>query len=203
MNELGIISEVSGARARVAIGSMVTDFLPVFQAGANSFKTTWEPLVVGEQCIVLPIRGELNSGVIIRGIETSSNPVPATNENIQITKFCDGVIISYDVSSHTLNVSSPKTINITCDSANLNAKSVNVKANDTTVTSPSINLIGNTTIQGGINTSGSGGGSGSINMNGTLNLTGDLIVGGNISDSRGDLTGHSHSDSDGYTSNPR
>lgn len=196
MNELGIISEVSGARARVAIGSMVTDFLPVFQAGANSFKTTWEPLVVGEQCIVLPIRGELNSGVIIRGIETSSNPTPSTDENIQITKFCDGVIISYDASSHTLNVSSPKTINITCDS-------VNVKANDATVTSPSINLIGNTTIQGGINTSGSGGGAGSISMNGTLSLTGDLIVGGNISDSRGDLTGHSHSDSDGYTSNPR
>ncbi|WP_052137592.1 phage baseplate assembly protein V [Campylobacter sputorum] len=37
----------------------------------------------------------------------------------------------------------------------------------------------------------------------TINLNGDLIVSGNITDSRGDLTGHSHSDSDGATSLPR
>ncbi|MGG7049059.1 MULTISPECIES: phage baseplate assembly protein V [unclassified Campylobacter] len=36
-----------------------------------------------------------------------------------------------------------------------------------------------------------------------LNLNGDLVVSGNITDSRGDLTGHSHSDTDGYTSTPR
>ena len=96
LNELGIISEVSGARARVAIGSMVTDFLPVIQMGENSFKTTWEPLRVGEQCIVLPIRGELNSGIVIRGAETLSYPVPSIDENIEIIKFNDGMFVKYD-----------------------------------------------------------------------------------------------------------
>lgn len=203
-NELGIICEVNGSRARAAIGSMVTDFLPVVQTGENSFKNTWEPIIVGEQCIVLPIRGELNSGVIIRGIETTTNSVPTTNENAQMTKFSDGTIISYDTSSSTLEVLNPKTINLAVQNdINITCKSANITATDTTVTSPSVMIKGNTTIQGSISTTGAGGGSGSITMNGTLNLSGDLIVGGNISDSRGDLTGHSHSDTDGYTSSPR
>ena len=44
LNEIGIISEVGGDRARVAIGDMVTDFLPVFQPFANSFAVSfaWE-----------------------------------------------------------------------------------------------------------------------------------------------------------------
>lgn len=39
--------------------------------------------------------------------------------------------------------------------------------------------------------------------NGNVSINGDLSVSGNITDSRGDLTGHSHSDSDGATSLPR
>lgn len=39
--------------------------------------------------------------------------------------------------------------------------------------------------------------------NGDVTINGNLTVSGDISDSKGDLTGHSHSDSDGGTSNPR
>ena len=52
MIEVGIISEVRDDRAKVAIGSMVTDFLPVFQAHANSYAVSFSPIRVGEQVLL-------------------------------------------------------------------------------------------------------------------------------------------------------
>jgi len=44
----------------------------------------------------------------------------------------------------------------------------------------------------------------SVNLNTpVVNMSGDLVVTGNITDSRGDLTGHTHSTTDGATANPR
>ncbi|MBE2984646.1 phage baseplate assembly protein V, partial [Campylobacter sp. RM6883] len=155
--EIGIISEVRADRARVAIGDMVTDFLPVL-ALANSFARAFTPIRVGEQVIVLPIRGSLNSGVILRSVYQEVHSAPDTNEKEQICIYEDGVQISYNTVNSTLVISTPKEINIACDNANLTAQSVNVKANDTTVKSPNIKLLGNTLIQGAITTAGSGGG---------------------------------------------
>lgn len=39
--EIGIISEVRADRARVKLGDMVTDFLPVFQAFSNSYAVSF------------------------------------------------------------------------------------------------------------------------------------------------------------------
>ena len=191
LNEIGIISEVSGDRARVAIGSLVTDFLPVFQPFANSFATGFAPIRVGEQVLVLSVRGELNAGVILRGIYQSAHRASATDKKIHAS-FEDGVSFSYDTASSTLEISSPKQINITCENANLSAKGVNVKADDTTVQSGNIKLLGNTIIQGSISTAGSGGGSGSFSINGDLNITGSLKTSGDISDGRGSLSSHTN-----------
>jgi baseplate assembly protein V, putative len=73
-----------------------------------------------------------------------------------------------------------------------------VTAQNTTVKSPQISLLGNTLIQGSINTAGSGGGSGSFEINGDVKITGsittggDASFGGNVSDGRGDLTNHTN-----------
>ncbi|WP_170000570.1 phage baseplate assembly protein V, partial [Campylobacter sp. RM9328] len=176
--EIGVISEVRADRARVKLGDLVTDFLPVIQM-ANSYARAFIPLRVGEQVVVLPIRGSLNSGVILRSIYQSSHEAPHTNEKEQICTFEDGVQISYNTANSTLIVSSPKQINITCENANLTAKNVNVTATDTTVKSASIKLLGNTLIQGAIATAGSGGGSGSFEINGDVNITGSITTGGN------------------------
>ena len=64
--EIATISEVRGDKARVAVGSMVTDFLPVFQSFSNSFAVSFSPIRVGEQVLVLPVSGNLNSGFILR-----------------------------------------------------------------------------------------------------------------------------------------
>lgn len=195
MIEVGIISEVRDDRAKVAIGSMVTDFLPVFQAHANSYAVSFSPIRVGEQVLVLPVHDELNSGVVLRGLYQSSHKTDATDKKVHIS-FEDGIKMSYDSSSSCLEISSPKLINITCDNANVKAKNVMVEASDTTIKSGSIKLLGNTFIEGAINTAGSGGGSGSFEINGDVKITGSITTGGNanfggsVSDARGSLTDH-------------
>ena len=195
MIEVGIISEVRADRAKVAIGSMVTDFLPVFQAHANSYAVSFSPIRVGEQVLVLPVHDELNSGVVLRGLYQSSYKTDATDKKVHIS-FEDGIKMSYDSSSSCLEISSPKLINITCDNANVKAKNVMVEASDTTIKSPKIKLLGNTLIQGAINTAGVGGDSGSFEINGDVRITGSITAGGNanfggsVSDGRGSLTDH-------------
>lgn len=196
MIEVGIISEVRADRAKVAIGSMVTDFLPVFQAHANSYAVSFSPIRVGEQVLVLPVHDELNSGVVLRGLYQSSHKADATDKKVHVS-FEDGVKMSYDSSSSCLEISSPKLINITCDNANVKAKNVMVEASDTTIKSPSIKLLGNTLIQGAINTVGVGG-SGSFEINGDVKITGSITTGGNanfggsVSDARGSLSDHTN-----------
>nr|DAS31189.1 MAG TPA: baseplate assembly protein V [Caudoviricetes sp.] len=195
--EVATISEVSGDKARVAVGSMVTDFLPVFQSFSNSFAVSFSPIRVGEQVLVLPVRGNLNSGVILRGLYQSAHKEEPTDKKVRVS-FEDGVSMSYDTASSTLEIAAPKQINITCENANLNAKNVTVTANDTTVKSPKIKLLGNTLIEGPINTAGSGGGSGSFEINGDVRITGSITAGGNakfggsVSDGRGNLSDHTN-----------
>ena len=195
--EAGIISEVSGDKARVAVGSMVTDFLPVFQSFSNSFAVSFSPIRAGEQVLVLPVRGNLNSGVILRGLYQSAHKEEPTDKKVCVS-FEDGVSMSYDTAASTLEIKSPKSINITCENANLNARNVTVTANDTVVKSPSIKLLGNTFIEGAINTAGDGGTSGSFEINGNVKITGSITTGGNanfggnVRDGRGDLTNHTN-----------
>lgn len=195
--EVATISEVRGDKARVAVGSMVTDFLPVLQAFSNSFAVSFSPIRAGEQVLVLPVRGNLNSGVILRGLYQSAHKEEPTDKKVRVS-FEDGVSMSYDTASSTLEIAAPKQINITCENANLNAKNVNVTAQNTTVKSPQISLLGNTLIQGSINTAGSDGGSGSFEINGDVKISGSLTAGGNasfggsVSDGRGSLTDHTN-----------
>ena len=195
--EVATISEVRGDKARVAVGSMVTDFLPVLQAFSNSFAVSFSPIRAGEQVLVLPVRGNLNSGVILRGLYQSAHKEEPTDKKVRVS-FEDGVSMSYDTASSTLEIAAPKQINITCENANLNAKNVTVTANDTTVKSPNIKLLGDTFIEGAINTAGDGGASGSFEINGNVRITGSITTGGDASfggsvrDGRGDLTNHTN-----------
>ena len=189
--EIATISEVRGDKARVAVGSMVTDFLPVFQSFSNSFAVSFSPIRVGEQVLVLPVRGNLNSGVILRGLYQSAHKEEPTEKKVRVS-FEDGIKMSYDTAGSTLEIKSPKSINITCENANLNAKNVTVTANDTTVKSGSIKLLG------AISTASNSGGSGSFEINGNVNIRGSIAAsgnasfGGNVRDGRGDLTNHTN-----------
>ncbi|PSM51361.1 phage baseplate assembly protein V [Campylobacter blaseri] len=151
MNKIGIISEVKDDKARVAIGSLVTDFLKVFMPLANSYAVAASPIKVGEQVLVMAVEGDINSGVILRGLFYDKHKLEVKDNECEVV-FSDGVKMSYNTSSSTLTITAPKNINI------------------------------KTT---------------------TFNIDGNLKVSGDISDSRGDLTGHSHNDTDGFVSSPR
>ncbi|EAW7388951.1 phage baseplate assembly protein V [Campylobacter jejuni] len=210
MNELGIICDIKDNKAKVAIGEMVTDFLSVFQNLANSYAVSFSPLRIGEQVLVIPVRGDLNSGVILRGLYQEKHRAKNTDENTFNIDFEDGTHLEYNSKSSTLKLDVVKNINITCvdktthnQNNTLNTKNHTTNANTITLNAPSINLNGNTQIAGAISTSGEGGASGTFSIKGNLNLIGNLQVSGNISDSKGDLTNHTHSCTCGATASPR
>ena len=91
----GIISEVDGSKARVAVGDLTTGFLPVFQL-ASSFKQSWVPVKVKEQCIILSPSGDINSGCILRGLYQTDHPAPSIDEEVEITVYSDGTEVSYN-----------------------------------------------------------------------------------------------------------
>ncbi|PZT47238.1 baseplate assembly protein [Helicobacter valdiviensis] len=133
MNELGIICEVKEHLAKVKIGDLVTDFLPVFQSLTNSYAVSFSPLRVGEQVLVIPVRGDLNSGVILRGLYQTKHKAKNTDTNTFNIDFEDGTHLEYNSKSSTLKLDVVKDINITCINANIKAQSVKVD-------SPSIDL---------------------------------------------------------------
>ncbi|EAJ9097880.1 phage baseplate assembly protein V, partial [Campylobacter jejuni] len=176
MNELGIICDIKEGKAKVAIGDMVTDFLSVFQSLANSYAVSFSPLRIGEQVLVIPVRGDLNSGVILRGLYQEKHRAKNTDENTFNIDFEDGTHLEYNSKSSTLKLDVVKNINITCVDKNthnqnntLNTKNHTTNANTITLNAPSINLNGNTQIAGAISTSGEGGASGTFSIKGNLN----------------------------------
>ncbi|CAM3514084.1 phage baseplate assembly protein V [Arcobacter aquimarinus] len=199
----------------VGVDKRVTDFLPVLSL-ANSFFRVFIPIRVGEQVLVISPFGDTNKGFIFRSIFNKGCKEPnGASENKTIIEFEDGAIISYDTKSSTLEVLNPKIINVKVgesvnvevgqtvvvnvgQSAKIIAPTVDIESTTTTIKSTSINLIGNTLIQGGITTKGLSGGAGIFNIDGTLDITqnlstgGDANISGNITDSKGDLTNHSN-----------
>lgn len=161
MITLGVICEVKSDRSLVRVNyqGTITDFIP-YLATANSFKKHFLPPRVGEQVLLLGT-DKGNAKFALRGIFSHETKEPKGNsQNKEIHEYEDGTTISYDTKNSTLEIKSPKVINL-------------VATTNISVTTP------------------------------TLNLNGNLKVSGNISDARGDLTGHSHKDSDGATSLPR
>ncbi|EOJ0187063.1 phage baseplate assembly protein V, partial [Campylobacter jejuni] len=101
MNELGIICDIKDNKAKVAIGDMVTDFLSVFQSLANSYAVSFSPLRIGEQVLVIPVRGDLNSGVILRGLYQEKHRAKNIDENTFNIDFEDGTHLEYNSKSST------------------------------------------------------------------------------------------------------
>jgi len=196
--QIGTISEVKSdkALARVSLLGRVTDFLPVLSQ-SNAFKKHYIPARVGEQVVVLAPFGEASGGVILRGVYNTKTKEPSANTSKEVQEYEDGTKISYDSSAKELKIEASDKINIICQSATVTANNVDITA--TTSNTGDVTINGSLTVsqlitgQGGLAISGGSGAS----VSGNINLTGD------ISDSRGNLTSHTHNDSDGGVSNAR
>lgn len=156
------------ALARVRTGEKsVSDFLPVMNF-SNSFKRHWIPVRVNEQVLVVCPFGEADSGFIIRGIFSKRQKEPVgANNTTEVMEYEDGTVITYDTQAKELKINAAGAVNIICINATVTASTVDVKASTVDVTAATTH-------------------------SGDVSIVGNLNVSGNISDSKGSLTGHVH-----------
>ena len=193
--QVGTVVEIdkSKALARVNILGRVTDFLPVKMIG-NSFVKVFIPIRVNEQVLVFSPFGNANSGFIIPSIFNVNCKEPSgSNPDTAIIEFNGGVRVDSD--GKTVNVIAPVNVNVTAATATITA--ANTIITSETANNGNVTINGNLTVNGNIAMNGAGG------AGGIAEITGDLKVSGTIYDSKGDLTNHTHSTTDGATAEAR
>lgn len=131
----------------VDLGEITTANIRFLNLRAGDDKT-WDPPSIGEEVVVLSPCGVLEMGIAIAGLNNESNPAPSNDLNKNIRIYSDGCFISYDVSTHALEVILPAG-----GTAELTALG-------------GITINGDTTING------------NIQVNGSQAMTGNNTVGG-------------------------
>lgn len=150
MMRFGTVEAVTGSRASVRIGDIVSPPLPWFSlAGLFSL---WCPPSAGEQVLVLCPESDLGHGVILRGLYSDANPPPADGVRLQLDM--PGATIAYD----------PDTGELAID---LTSGFVTISAPD------GVAITGDLTVDGKISASGD------IQSDHALKASGDLTVLGN------------------------
>lgn len=100
--QIGTIETVDLAEAtcRVRVGDTVTgDICWIVQRAGKT--RTWSPPSVGEQCLLICPEGDTDGALALLGIFSDANPAPST-EAIDLIRFDDGALISYDAATHLL-----------------------------------------------------------------------------------------------------
>ncbi|AQW81285.1 phage baseplate assembly protein V [Campylobacter pinnipediorum subsp. pinnipediorum] len=140
MQFIGSICEISEDKSLVRVDYLgtKTKMIPYVQF-ANSFKRSFSPPRIGEQVIVHQLRDNGLKYAIGAIFNTKCKEPLGVSQTKEITEYEDGTIISYDTSNSTLEIKSPKLINLACDN-------LTIKGN--------IKIIGNITQQGSIKISG-------------------------------------------------
>ena len=193
--QVGTVVEIDESRAlaRVNILGRVTDFLPVKMIG-NNFVKVFIPIRINEQVLVVCPFGNANSGFIIPSIFNVNCKEPSgSNPDTAIIEFAGGVRIDSD--GKTVNVTAPVNVNVTATTATVTA--ANTIITSETTNNGNVTINGDLTVNGNIAMNGADGGGG------IAEITGDLKVSGIIYDSKGDLTNHTHSTTDGATAEAR
>jgi len=193
--QVGTVVEIdeTKALARVNILGRVTDFLSVKMIG-NSFVKVFIPIRVNEQVLVVCPYGNANSGFIIPSIFNVNCKEPSgSGADKAIIEFSGGVRIDSD--GKNVNVTAPVNVNVTAATATVTA--TNTIITSETTNNGNVTINGNLIVNGNIAMNGAGG------SGGTAEIRGDLKVSGIIYDSKGDLTNHTHSTTDGATAEAR
>lgn len=140
MQFIGTICEVSENKSLVRVEYLgtKTKLIPYVQS-ANSFKRTFSPPRVGEQAIVHQLRDGGIKYAMGAIFNQACREPKGSSQTKEVTQYEDGTIISYDTSSSTLEILSPKLINLVADN-------IEIKAN--------VTLSGNLNVNGSIHATG-------------------------------------------------
>jgi len=106
---LGTIIETDyeSAVVRVKIGDIVTAWLPWLERRAGN-NISWQAPELSEQVIVLSPSGELNQGVVLRGLYQDTALPPVTSPHKDHMTYADGAVIEYDREAHHLKAILPE-----------------------------------------------------------------------------------------------
>lgn len=176
-------ADYGSTRVRVAIGDLVTGWLPWVTTRAGSAVDWWAPSI-GEQVIVLSPAGDLAQGFVLHSLYQANHAAPETDPDVRKVIYPDGTVIEYDATAKNLKVNAVGTINVIC------AGAANVQAPSITFDAPDSHFTGNVTVdkrltfKGGMAGSNTGGGA-------AADITGDMFVDGISS------THHTHADPQG------
>ncbi|MEG3166626.1 phage baseplate assembly protein V [Sphingomonas sp. LB3N6] len=92
--------DLADATCRVRVGEIVTgDVCWIVQRAGNT--RIWSPPTVGEQCLLICPEGDTDGGVAILGLFSDAMPAPSSDD-IDLIRFGDGAILSYDTTAHLL-----------------------------------------------------------------------------------------------------
>lgn len=104
-------------RVRVAYATnATTTWLPWIGGRASSqSRTDWEPLSVGEQCLIFSESGELSAGVVLPAMLDSQSPPPSTSADEHVTQYADGTQTRYNRKTHQLSLVVKGAVSLQCD----------------------------------------------------------------------------------------
>jgi phage baseplate assembly protein V len=91
---------------RVQTGNITTGWLKWFVSRAGSTRD-WDPVTVGEQCVVFSPSGEPDQGFALVGLYSTANPAPSNSPNKHLRRYPDGAVVEYDHSTHHLRAILP------------------------------------------------------------------------------------------------
>jgi phage baseplate assembly protein V len=84
---IGKIAEVDGARVKVQIGKVKTNWLPIISTAGDT--NVWIPITVGEQVAVVSPYGEMAQSFVIRSIHYNKYAVPEKKDIISMQTKSD------------------------------------------------------------------------------------------------------------------
>lgn len=143
---IGVIKEVQNQTARVAVGDILTDFLPWLTRRAHLDYEFWQP-AIGEQVVILSLWGDLSQGVIIGAVAQNAYAAPAQGKQWG-KRFSDGTTMTYDPESHALSVSAGQSpVTVICQKATIKAECI-------TLDTPDVTCTGNLTAAGDVTADG-------------------------------------------------
>ena len=112
---IGKVAEVdiAAARVKVAMGGLMTTWLPWLTPRAGGDREWWSP-EKGEQVVVFSPCGDPALGVVLPAIYQTAFPAPASSADVHRVEYKDGAVTEYNRATHTLKATIPGDIEASC-----------------------------------------------------------------------------------------
>ncbi|QVM87423.1 phage baseplate assembly protein V [Pseudomonas lalucatii] len=94
------------ARCRVKTGAITTGWLPWFTRRAGS-TNEWDPVSVGEQCLVLSPSGEPAQGFALVGLYSDAHPAQSASASLHRLQWANGDFLQHDAATGALTINAP------------------------------------------------------------------------------------------------